>query len=94
MWLLDYGISLLPWPAHLPDLAPIEHVWKLLKDKVHKMYPDLWKKTRNKDNIAYFTQCVKNAWWAIDQGVIDKLIRSMPDRLQACKAAKGSYTQF
>jgi hypothetical protein len=72
----------------------IEHVWKILKDKVHKMYPDLWKKTRNKANIAYFTQCGKSAWWAIDQVVIDKLIiRSMPDTLQACSAAHGSYTR-
>lgn len=93
-WFLNYGVSLIDWPAHSPDLNPIEHVWKLLKDKMHAMFPDLWERTLNEDNLAYFKQCAKTAWWAIDQKVIDNLILSMPKRLQACKRAKGWYTKY
>lgn len=49
------------WPLHLPDLNPIKHVWKLLKDNMYRMFPDLWERILNADNLAYFKQCAKAA---------------------------------
>ena len=42
------------WPPYSPDLNPIEHAWKRLKDTVAKMFPDLWKSNRKseEDRIA------------------------------------------
>jgi hypothetical protein len=37
-WLLEHGIEFIDWPAPSPDLNPIEHIWKLLKSKIRKMF--------------------------------------------------------
>ena len=86
-WLATHGIETFPWPAHSPDLNPVEHFWKILKDDVAAMFPglvDLW---RNEDNKAYFVVCVGQAWWAIAQEKTDGLVRSLPRRSAAlCQA--------
>lgn len=31
----------MPWPLYLPDLNPIENLWKMLKAKIDRVYPKL-----------------------------------------------------
>ena len=59
-----------------------------------KMFPDIWELKKNELNIAEFTRCLRAAWWAIDQGWIDRLIDTMPNRLRAVKKARGWYTKY
>jgi transposase len=33
-FLQDRNVSVLPWPAKIPDLNPIEHVWDLLNRRL------------------------------------------------------------
>jgi hypothetical protein len=94
-WLLDHAIELLYfWPAHSPDLNPIEHLWALLKRKIKELYPDVWELKKNTLDIAEFTRILQEVWWKIDQADIDNLIQSLPRRLAAVKKARGWYTKY
>lgn len=93
-WLFTHGIETFEWPAHSPDLNPIEHAWKLMKDNLNTMFPGLISMLRNEHNKVYFVNCVREAWWAIAQEKIDSLIRSVPRRLAAERRAHGWYTKY
>lgn len=93
-WLQARGIEYIDWPAHSPDLNPIEHVWAVLKRRLKKYHPDLFELKKNKLDIAEFTHCVRQEWWAIEQVEIDRLIDSMPRRLAAVRKVRGWYTKY
>ena len=93
-WLFTHGIETFEWPAHSPDLNPIEHAWKMMKDNLNTKFPGLISLLRNEENKAYFVNCVREAWWAIPQEKIDALIRSIPRRLAAVRRAHGWYTKY
>jgi hypothetical protein len=94
-WLMNSAVEVLDgWPAHSPDLNPIEHMWALLKRKMKQIYPDIWLLKKNQLDIAEFTRYLKECWWSIDQAQVDRLIDSMPKRLAAVKKAKGWYTKY
>lgn len=93
-WLAERGIEWMDWPAHSPDLNPIEHVWAALKRNLRKMFPDLWELKKNALDIEEFKEKLRAAWRAIDQALIDRLIDSMPRRLAAVKKARGWYTKY
>ena len=81
----DYGI--LDWPTQSPDLNPIEHLWTTLKNKLNNYDSpplgvwELWDRAAEK-------------WGEITEEDCQKLIRSMPRRLQAVVKAKGGHTKY
>jgi transposase len=40
-WFRNIAIKLVDWPPNSPDLNPIENLWKMLKAKIIKLYPEL-----------------------------------------------------
>ena len=88
-WLQSHQISWIEWPAHSPDVNPIEHVWALMKKNLRSMFPDLWLLKKNELDIEDFKEKLKAAWWAVKQGDIDRLIQTLPRRLKAVKKARG-----
>ena len=40
-WLEEMGIEVVDWPPYSPDLNPIKNLWKILKAKIIKLYPEL-----------------------------------------------------
>ena len=67
-----------------PDLSPIENVWNPLKfhynSKLH------WNEGQAKQHILdVFEHDIKQEW-------INKLVLSMPERLQDCLARSGALT--
>jgi hypothetical protein len=93
-WLLRQRISYIDWPPYSPDLNPIEHVWSLLKARLHSMFPELFILRKNNADIAEFTECLQKAWAAITQDEIRAIIESLPRRLRAVRDAGGWYTKY
>jgi len=84
----DESIPLLDWPPSSPDMNPIEHLWNTLKRAVRKrLHADGWVQ----ENLERFVQ---EEWDNLDQDVIDNLIVSMPERVQALVAAEGGHTRY
>ncbi|GFU85274.1 DDE_3 domain-containing protein [Trichonephila clavipes] len=66
----------LPWPAHSPDLSPVEHVWDQVKRKMPSCH-----------YVYDLELAVQDLWAHLPQDNIRCLINSMPDRVAACIAA-------
>ncbi|KAH8711986.1 hypothetical protein GQ44DRAFT_714058 [Phaeosphaeriaceae sp. PMI808] len=71
------------------DLNPIEHAWLALKRTLYKLYLEFNTIGDIVEEWVAFEAGLKEAWAAIPDSLLKKLILSMPDRLAACKAAKG-----
>ena len=93
-WFEQHGIWVFEHPAHSPDLNPIEQVWKKMKDILRREFPGLSALKRNDENIQRVEEALRVAWERVPQALIDRLIESMPRRLQAVIDAKGWYTKY
>jgi hypothetical protein len=85
-YLDNEGIEQLqPWPAHSPDLNPIENAWSIVERHLEKVHPTtdrgLW-------------QAMQDAWEMIDNNQLLQLCRSLPRRLRAVKEAQGGHTKY
>lgn len=93
-WFETHGIYVESWPAHSPDLNPIEPVWRWLKVKLFALFPELISMGRSETDWLYFKKCLVEAWDVLDQSKIDALILSMGRRLRAVRKARGYYTKY
>ncbi|GFT78523.1 transposable element Tcb2 transposase [Trichonephila clavipes] len=73
----------LPWPAHSPDLSPVEHTWNQLKRQMPSCF-----------SVYDLELAVQDLWAHLPQDNIRCLINSMPDRVAACIAAGSGPTRY
>ncbi|CBQ70385.1 related to Transposase [Sporisorium reilianum SRZ2] len=86
-YLQEVALNVLPWPAMSPDLNPIEHVWCQLKRAISKEKYSIKNKAELKAAIAAF-------WENFPKESVQRLIKSMPERLQAVRSARGGHTRY
>ena len=78
-------MKLLEWPPQSPDLNPIENLWFILDQQVDK---------GDVTNKFKLFSALEKAWNGIDDQYLQKLVESMPRRLQAVIKAKGGVTKY
>jgi len=83
----EQKIKLLDWPAHSPDLNPIENLWAMMARIVYL-------NGRQYANVAELTTAILAAWDSIEQGTLRKLIESMPRRCIEVIEKKGDKTHY
>ena len=86
-WFQDHVIPLLPWPAQSPDLNPIEHLWGILKRRLAE-YEEA------PAGVLALWERVQVEWEKIEPQVCQKLIESMPRRIEEVIQAKEGYTKY
>ena len=93
-YLESHGIEPIDWPPYSPDLNPIEHVWKRLKELVYQMHPEFQDLKENEADKELAKAWIKEAWDAIDPDFIGDLLDSIPRRRLAVRRARGWYTKY
>ncbi len=86
-WLAESRIELIKdWPGNSPDLNVIENCWVLLKSKVALKYPK---------NETELKAAIVDVWTReISVEYCQKLVESMPKRIQAVLANKGHSIKY
>jgi hypothetical protein len=87
VWFLDNEIDLLDWPAQSPDLNPIENLW----NEVDRWLRQLPGPLSSKDDLWTKLQIV---WNGIEADFCERLVSSMPKRVNDVIKAKGGYTKW
>ena len=74
------------WPGNLPDLNPIEELWKLLGDRT--MQKKLWTQEELINDLIH-------VWHhELDVNNMRNLVESMPWRCSAVIQVKGGSTKY
>ena len=94
VWLETHGIWTLEFPPYSPDLNLIERLWLALKRKVLELHPQLEQMGQSERDLQYLIEACKEAWMALDQGLMRRLIDSMERRLKAVRRAHGWQTKY
>ena len=68
-------------------MNPIENLWAEVKRRLHKQH-------KKPSNVAQLERMVQKIWKAIPNSAIEKLVDSMPDRVNAVIAAEGGPTKY
>ena len=70
--LRNTGIILFPfWPAHSPDLSPIEIIWAIMGKRVEKFRPK---------TVQHLMMIIQYVWYNLSFQTINSLIDSFPRR--------------
>jgi transposase len=95
-FLTSHHITTMSWPAQSPDLNPIEHLWHALKVKFHERF--FQARTLPPSRAAEaLTRYIAGLVWAWNTQLGDlpqKLVASMPGRVQAVISARGGHTHY
>jgi transposase len=79
----------------LPDLNPIEHTWKALKELYYKMFPKVINvKGDLEEDRSNLKEALKEAWLALSNSLFKSLVESIPRRIKACIKANRWYTKY
>ena len=86
-WREDHKLKKIVWPAQSPDMNPIENLWSVMKKDVQKTH----KPSGNTDALI---KNIIDAWENIPIQVINRLVETIPARVDTLRKKKGKSTRF
>lgn len=84
-WMGEHEIKVLSHPSSSPDLNPIETLWHKMKQHLRNHPQRTWPQLRVK---------LQEIWDSFTPEFGEKLVRTMPNRVQAVIRAKGDVTLY
>ncbi|GFV66195.1 transposable element Tcb2 transposase [Trichonephila clavipes] len=75
------------WPAHFPDLNPIEHLWDALGRRVVA-------RLHHPENYQQIKQILIDEWALLPQEMLHQLVPSMQRRCEATIAVRGGHVPY
>ena len=82
------------WPPYSPDLNPIENIWALLKAEMYRLYPELLGMQNNAQTLERLIQCAITTWDTFEEDIMNRVLDTMPHRVDAVLKANGWYTKY
>ena len=83
-WMSRNNIDCLSCSSYM---NPIEHVWNYVNLRIRD-------RRDQPSNFLQLKQIIEEEWYAVPSSYIKSLCDSMPRRILALKAAKGSHTKY
>jgi hypothetical protein len=93
-WLREHGVEVMEWPPYSPDLNPIENIWALLKAEMYRLYPELLGMQNNAQTLERLIQCAITTWDTFEEDIMNRVLDTMPHRVDAVLKANGWYTKY
>jgi hypothetical protein len=81
------AVQTIPWPAMLPDMNPIEHVWDFICRKINK-------RNTKCQNVDELRTAILQEWQQFAQERLRRLVRSMTRRATELNNNRGGYTRY
>jgi transposase len=75
------------WPSQSPGLNPIEHIWRILGQRIDKRRAQI-------TTLKQLEDALHEEWEKIALEECHNLVSSMPERCKAVKKANGGYTKY
>ncbi|MBW0576537.1 hypothetical protein O181_116252 [Austropuccinia psidii MF-1] len=85
-WRNRHDIQKLNWPAHSPDLNPIENIWKTMKSQISKLYQP--------QTVDELRHAINAAWTKFHVNLLNDLLYSMPRRMAMVIQMNGGPTSY
>ena len=91
-FLEENQVPVLKWPAQSPDL---ENLWTEFKAAFHKRFVELFNHPSKSLDARYrYGEALNEVWYTMGQDLVDRLIESMPRRVQAVIEAHGGWINY